>query len=130
MKMRKNITEMTDRELRYYKRKLRRQREFRRKVMMLMISVCLITVCAVSYRSIKTSANNGEDVLFKYYTNIAVQSGDTLWDIADEYMDSSQYKDKNAYIAEVCSINHIGEEALLYSGQHITVPYYSPEFIK
>ncbi len=130
MRMRKNIAEMTDRELRYYKRKLRRQRETRRKVMMFIISVCLIAVCTVSYRSIKSSANSGEDMLFKYYTNIAVQSGDTLWNIADEYMDANQYKDKNAYIAEVRSINHIGEDDLLYSGQHITIPYYSSEFIK
>lgn len=130
MRTRKEIAEMTDRELRYYRRKLRRQREIRRKVMMLIISACLIIVCTVSYRSIKTSANSGEDMLFKYYANIAVQSGDTLWDIADEYMDRSQYKDKNAYIAEVRSINHIGEDALLRSGQHITVPYYSSEFIK
>ncbi|MCM1325671.1 MAG: LysM peptidoglycan-binding domain-containing protein [Bacteroidales bacterium] len=130
MRTRKNIADMTDRELRYYKRKLRRQQEIRRKVMMLMISVCLITVCAVSYRSIKTSAGSGGDMSFKYYTDIAVQSGDTLWDIAGKYMDSDRYKDKNAYISEVCSINHIGEDALLYAGQHITVPYYSSEFIR
>lgn len=130
MKIRKSVAEMTDRELRYYKRKLRRQREIRRKLMTAIVSVCLIIVCTVSYHSIKTSANSGEDMIFKYYTNIAVQSGDTLWDIADEYIDYSQYKDKNAYISEVCSINHLKEDASLYSGQHITVPYYSHEFIK
>lgn len=130
MKVGKSVAEMTDRELRYYKRKLRRRREIRRKLMTAIVSVCLIIVCAVSYHSIKTSANSGEDMIFKYYTNIAVQSGDTLWDIADEYIDYSQYKDKNAYIAEVCSINHLKEDASLYSGQYITVPYYSREFIK
>lgn len=130
MKSRKSIADMTDRELRYYKRKLRRQREIRRKLMTAIVSVCLIIVCAVSYHSIKTSANSGEDMIFKYYTNVVVQSGDTLWDIADEYIDYGRYKDKNAYIAEVCSINHLEEDVLLCSGQSITVPYYSQEFIK
>ena len=67
---------------------------------------------------------------FKYYTSITVSYGESLWDIADEYIDYDEYKDKNAYIAEVCSINHIEAEDSIKAGQDLVVPYYSSDFIK
>lgn len=67
---------------------------------------------------------------FKYYTSITVQNGETLWGIADDYIDYSQYKNKNAYISEVMSINQLDDASDIISGQKLTVPYYSSEFIK
>lgn len=125
-----NIQEMTDRELRAYKRRLRHQREIRRRSMMLLMTFCLVIVCAVSYHSLKLSANTGEDLSFKYYTNITVAYGETLWEIADEYIDYNQYKDKNAYIEEVRNINHLNADATIKAGQHIVIPYFSSDFIK
>lgn len=131
MNMQKNIYDMTDRELRTYRRKLRRQRELRRRIMTTIMTLCLIVICAVSYHSLRTSANTGNDTIsFKYYTNVTVQSGETVWDIADDYIDYNQYKDKNDYIAEVIHINNLDENASIRSGQLLTVPYYSGEFIK
>lgn len=128
------VSDMTDRELRCYRRQLRRQQKRRHKFMtvaMAVMTVCLVMVCAICYHSIRSSANSGgEDVAFKYYTSITVEAGETLWEIADEYIDYSQYKDKNAYIAEVVHINHLGDDAALCSGQRITVPYYSTVFVK
>lgn len=125
-----NIQEMTDRELRAYKRRLRHQREIRRRSMMLLMTFCLVIVCAVSYHSLKLSANTGEDLSFKYYTNITVAYGETLWEIADKYIDYNQYKDKNAYIEEVRNINHLNADATIKAGQHIVIPYFSSDFIK
>ena len=131
MRTQKNIYDMSDRELRAYKRKLRRQREIRRKCMTLLMTICLIIICAVSYHSISTSANTGDDEInFKYYTSITVASGETLWDIADDYIDYREYKNKNDYIAEVCSINHLDEEGGIQAGQILIVPYFSTEFVK
>lgn len=130
MKMQKSVYDMTDRELRIYKRKLRRQREIRRKLMMGIMTFCLILVCAVSYHALQSNASTGdEEFNFKYYTNITVEYGETLWDIADEYIDYKEYKNKNAYIAEVQSINHLEDDAIR-AGQHLIVPYYSHEFVK
>ena len=110
------------------------QRDRHRFIMTAMMTLCLIMACAFSYHSIKTRAmsadNSNRDIYFKYYTCITVESGETLWDIADEYIDYDQYKDKNAYIAEVIHINHLDEDASIRSGQRITVPYYSTIFIK
>ena len=127
----KSVYYMTDRELRAYKWRCRRQRELRRKVMTFAATLCLIFTCIISYHSITTSASTGEDELnFKYYTNITVQNGETLWDIADKYIDYDQYDGKNDYIAEVVHINHLDEDATLRAGQHIVVPYYSTEFVR
>ncbi|MCH5344762.1 MAG: LysM peptidoglycan-binding domain-containing protein [Acetatifactor sp.] len=127
----KSVYYMTDRELRAYKWRQRRQRELRRKVMTFVATLCLIFTCMISYHAITTSANTGEDELnFKYYTNITVQNGETLWDIADKYIDYDQYDGKREYVAEVVHINHLDEDASLRAGQHIVVPYYSTEFVK
>ncbi len=125
-----HISEMTDRELRAYKRSLRRRREIRRRCMLFLMTFCLIMVCAVSYCSLKSSADTGKDLTFKYYTSITVAYGDTLWDIAEQYIDYEQYEDRNAYIEEVRSINHLNVEADIKAGQHLVVPYYSSDFVK
>lgn len=131
MEIKKSVYDMTDRELRIYKRKLRRQREIRRRCMSFVMTLGLIAICAVSYHSLKTSANSGTDSInFKYYTNVNVAYGETLWDIADEYIDYKEYKDKNEYIAEVKSINHLDDEANVKAGQFLVVPYFSTEFVQ
>lgn len=130
MKTHKRVTEMSDREYRVYKRNIRRRRAFKRKLALVAITFCLIITCAISYHSIKSSATSGDDMNFKYYTSITVQNGETLWGIADDYIDYSQYKNKNAYISEVMSINQLDDASDIISGQKLTVPYYSSEFIK
>lgn len=130
MKIRKNVNEMTDRELRSCRRVLTLRRERRRKVMMLSLAmlatVSMIVVCTLSYQSIRSSANNG----FKYYTGVTVEAGDTLWDLADEYVDYDYYKNKNSYIAEVRHINHLDESCSIAAGQILILPYYSNEYLK
>jgi hypothetical protein len=126
----KRVTKMNDREYRIYKINLRRQREMRKRVLMFVATFCLVLISAFSYSSIKSNAGSGNDMKFKYYTAVTVQSGDTLWSIADDYIDYSEYKSKAAYIAEVKSINRLDDTADIRSGQKLTVPYYSGEFVK
>lgn len=61
----------------------------------------------------------------KYYTSIQVESGDTLWTIADEYIDGFDI-DKADYIQEICEINEISKDSI-HAGDYIVVPYYSQE---
>ncbi len=130
MRGRKSVYYMTDSELRAYKRRLGRQRVLRNRLFVLTMTVCLIAVFAFSYHSIKSSANTGKDDLrFKYYTSVIVEHGENLWNIADEYIDYTQYKDKSTYIAEVQRINHLEDNDEIRAGQSLIMPYYSMEFV-
>ena len=126
-----SVYNMTDRELRTYKRKLRRKRERMKKIKSIILALCLIAICAVSYSSLISSANSGtESKMYKYYTGITVKSGDSLWSIADEFIDYGQYGSRESYVNEVCSINHIEDDSMLRAGQRLIVPYYSSEFVR
>ena len=129
MRTYRNIQEMSDRELRQLGRVLRLRRDRRRKTvtvfLTLFATVCMIMICAISYGSIRSNASSG----FKYYTQVTVEAGENLWDIAGEYIDYNFYKDKNSYIAEVRSINHLDADGRVTAGQSLILPYYSAEFV-
>lgn len=61
---------------------------------------------------------------YKYYTDVRVQRGDTLWSIAEEYM-TEEYKNVGEYIREVQQINHVGN--VVEYGKLLVIPYYSEE---
>ena len=122
---------MNERELRAYKRILSRQRQQRRRVMSIVLTMCLVTICVISYHSIISNAKSGsEELNLKYYTGVVVENGDTLWNIADNYIDYSQYKSKDIYIREICSINNLEDASDIRCGQRIIVPYFSSEYVK
>lgn len=128
MQNRRSFEIMDDRALRSYRRVLRLRRARRQKLVLGFVAVfaaiCMVLICSLSYRAIKSNASSG----FKYYTSITVNTGDTLWNIADEYIDYDFYKNKNSYISEVKHINHL-EEDTISAGQTLVVPYYSSEYI-
>lgn len=130
MRTRVDIYEMNERELRKYARTLRLQRERRRKCLTALIAaaatVCMILICSVSYKALDTNANDG----FKYYTGITVKAGESLWEIAGEYVDGVHYNSRESYIAEVCSINHLADESDITAGQMLILPYYSNEYVQ
>ncbi|MCM1063654.1 MAG: LysM peptidoglycan-binding domain-containing protein [Eubacterium sp.] len=119
--------EITDRERKRDRRVRRLKKERRQKCLTaglaLAVIACMLLICAVSYNSITVQANTG----FKYYAGITVESGETLWSIADRYIDCEHYADKDTYIAEVESINHLDEGETLFAGQFLVIPYYSRE---
>lgn len=57
----------------------------------------------------------------KYYRSIEVQSGDTLWDIAELYMDDS-YHSVTEYMNELIEINQLGS-GRIHEGRYLTVVY-------
>ena len=131
MRVQKSVYRMTDRELRSYKRQLRRKQQIRRRIFTVIATICVIIFCAVSYQGIRSLASSGDDQLkFKYYTQVTVAYGETLWDLSDDYIDYEEYKDKTEYIEEVQSINHLSEEDSIRAGQTLIVPYYSYDFVK
>ena len=91
----------------------------------LCIALCIAVIIVIGsflLGSVRAQAASAE-VTQKYYTSIQINSGDTLWSIAEDYI-TEDYRDMNEYIDEVCSINKICRDEI-HAGAYITVPYYS-----
>jgi cell division protein YceG involved in septum cleavage len=58
----------------------------------------------------------------KYYKTICVEEGDTLWDIAGEYVEGTDVS-RQEYIEEVCELNGLNPDEI-QAGEHIVVAYY------
>ena len=56
-----------------------------------------------------------------------VEEGDTLWGYAEIYGEESHYDSHQEYIDEVMNMNSLTDENIT-AGQHIILPYYSPQF--
>ena len=116
-------------ERRILKNKIRRQREMKKNFLILFMTVCLIVTCSISLSGFRSNAkDNSTKVSYKYYKSIAVTSHDTLWSIAEEYMDEEHYNSINDYIEEVKSMNSLANDTIHY-GQYLIVPYYNSDFV-
>ena len=87
----------------------------------------LILVMTVGFTGRQAKAGNldtpAADGSAKYYTSYQVQSGDTLWTIAEEY-NSTGVQSTQSYVEEVCRINHLSDANQIYAGNKICIPYY------
>ena len=77
----------------------------RRTFMLGLMVLTVIVIGSVLLGTIRTQAAPAEPS-YKYYTSIQIQKGDTLWNIADEYI-TDDYDSMDEYMEEICAINHI-----------------------
>jgi len=101
--------------------------ERKKMTVIFIFTLCLIAALAITFGSFLSRAEEKESdvVYYKYYTNVEIQPGDTLWDLADSYMEN--YESKEAYIEEVCQLNSLTGSKIV-SGQNLILPYYSTEY--
>lgn len=98
----------------------------RRRVLTL---AALMMTCMLSLTVfISSKAGSAKDQKFKYYTKVEIQEGDTLWSIADLYLDYTM-NSKKEFIAEVKSINHLKDTDHIVAGKILIIPYYSSDYI-
>lgn len=125
-----NIRKMSDRELRSCRRAIRLRRARRKKAVAVSAAAaavfCVVLTAAIFLSTIRSSASSG----FKYYTGVTVEAGESLWEMAERYIDYNIYRDKNSYLAEVKRINHLDEDGAVFAGQLLVFPYYSMEYIE
>ena len=96
-----------------------------KKLFVGILSLFMIFGLSAFYGSGLVSAHdNAKDdpVRCKYYKSIQIHSGDTLWNIAEEYM-TEDYESVSEYITEVKKINKLSSDQIQGS-QYLTVPYY------
>lgn len=116
-------------ERRILKNKIRRQREMKKNFLILVMTVCLIVTCSISLSGFRSNAKNDTtEVSYKYYKSIAVAGNDTLWSIAEEYMDEEHYDSITDYIEEVKSMNSLTNDTIHY-GEYLIIPYYDSGFV-
>ncbi len=88
----------------------------------LVFAAAMAAVIIMSSNAVRTHASvSGAN---KYYKSVTIMPGDTLWSIAEEYMDPMQYTDARDYIKELRQINSLDSDSIK-SGCHIIVSYYS-----
>ena len=75
----------------------------------------------------RRSQASADHPIYKYYTTVTVEDGDTLWTLADAYMDD-QYQNKREFITEVKQLNQIDENRI-HEGTQLVIPYYSAEYL-
>jgi len=129
---RKGRTGMTQRyreqdrrsERRIRNNRIRRRREMRKNFLLFVMTICLIVTTSVAVSSFRSNAkNDAAKETYKYYKSIVVSDNDTLWSIAENYMDEEHYGSVYEYIREVMRINSLTNDAI-YADAHLIVPYY------
>lgn len=91
----------------------------------IIIGSVLIFICFMIISSFKGSDSKADASTTnqKYFLCITIDYGDTLYDIATEYI-SEEYDSIDDYIAEVKSINNLVNDSI-QSGATLVVPYFA-----
>ena len=95
------------------------------------IFLILITVLTgmFAFRSNAVGAEDLDDTVYYRYTAMyRVNAGDTLYSIAEMYMDDVHYDSVSDYVSELRKVNQMYDGDTLKSGELIAVTYYSTEY--
>lgn len=115
---------------RLYAESKRRREVYVRKLTAVIAALILVMCASVLLGCNFADAHDStaeSSVEYRYYKSIEIHSGDTLWGIAETYMDDSRYDSVNDYISEVKEINGLDSDDIQDS-QYLTVVYYDTEF--
>lgn len=105
--------------------RIRRRREMRKNFLLFVMTLCLIVTTSVAVGSFRSNAKNDPaKETYRYYKSITVSDRDTLWSIAQTYMDEMHYDSIQDYISDVKHINNLKNDAI-YADAHLIVPYYA-----
>ena len=103
----------------------------RRTILFTAMALILGVILAFSVHGTSAQATGTDQAsdTYKYYKEVYVESGDTLWSIAEEYTDGS-VSDINECISSMRDINNLHPYETLKAGTYIIVPYYSTQHLQ
>lgn len=104
-------------------RKLKKNRKFKCVIFIFNILIISIIVLGCNFAKPQFSKSKTLDVKTKYYTSIIVEEGESLWTIANYYLQEGD-TDISNYIKEIKKVNCLTEDNI-HAGQYLTVPYYN-----
>ncbi len=103
----------------------KQQKERQKMFLIFCLTILLMFGIGVGFGTLLTRAEaTASESCHKYYANIEIRRGDTLWRIADDYMDPVHYENRTEYLNEIMELNGMVNTRLI-SGQKIIVPYFS-----
>lgn len=125
MTQRRKSTQDIRSERRIRNNRIRRRREMRKNFILFVLTLCLIITTSVAVSSFRSNAKGDPaKETYRYYKSITVSERDTLWSIAETYMDEMHYDSIQDYINDVMYINNLKNDAI-YADAHLIVPYYA-----
>lgn len=89
----------------------------------LIVAIIVAAILYVSVSHIGTAEADATNASTKYYTCIEVESGDSLWSIAEEHI-TEEYSSVQEYVDEVVQINNLTNESSITAGTNLLIPYY------
>lgn len=106
---------------------LRRGAEVHRNILFALLTTIFVLLCMLIGSSMASSGQSkaAQNDSYKYYTSIEIERGDTLWNIAEEYM-TPEYGSVQEYVDEIKAVNDLGDDEI-HSGQYLMIPYFSSE---
>lgn len=103
----------------------RRRQVYLKKMLLCFIAMVIIAGLSIGVCSNFAAAHNNtadSPIEHKYYKSIELSYGDTLWDIAEEYI-SDEYTSIYDYINELKQINNLHSDDI-HANRYLTVVYY------
>lgn len=98
-----------------------RRRQQQRKVnMTIALTVIVAVLLILAFSKLMTTTVTGSLDINKEYYSILIDSDDTLWEIATEYV-NSDYQDVTDFVQTIIDINDLTSETI-YSGEYLIVP--------
>ena len=118
---------MSKQEIRYRANRRRARALAKKRMVLLLMTVLLITIGTMVFGSCFSLAkDNSTEPAYKYYTSITIQEGDSLWSIAEEYK-TEHYDSTQDYIDELVVLNNLSSETI-HAGQYLMIIYYDSVF--
>ncbi|MDD3403244.1 MAG: LysM peptidoglycan-binding domain-containing protein [Hespellia sp.] len=104
-------------------RRKRRVHVWKQRFLLSVIAFAMIVGCSFAFSGIMTSAHDKQNSIptETSYISIQIESGDSLWSIAEEYKPVSQ--STNEYISELIRLNGLTSEDI-HADQYLTVACY------
>ena len=110
------------------RRKQRRRSMTVRRRLFLIIALAAAAVFLSLYIGMTSSdahdlsSVGGTQIRSRYYQQIEIKSGDSLWNIADEHM-TDEYDSINDYVDDIMSVNKLTSDRI-HAGEYLIIPYY------
>lgn len=95
--------------------------------MITVLATLFVLIIMFFMNSMKTEATEQiPETTYKYFTYHQIEKGDSLHDLAKEYISYEFYDNLQDYIDEVKEINHLKDDMII-TGQMLVIPYFSTE---